>query len=116
MESPPSLIAPIDAFEMLDLRVGRITAAYPHPKARKPSYILTIDLGELGQKVSCAQLTEHYSPDDLIDRHVIAAVNLGTRRIGGIGSEVLILGVPDELNRVVLLSPERSVPLGGRVF
>ena len=109
-------IDPLDAFETLDLRVGRVTAAEPLAGAKKPAYKLTIDLGPLGVRGSSAQLTRLYRPEELIGRSVIAAVNLGARRIAGFASEVLVLGVPDAHGRVVLLSTERDVPLGGRVF
>ncbi|HSE65728.1 MAG TPA: tRNA-binding protein [Gemmatimonadales bacterium] len=105
-----------EAFQLLDLRVGRIIEAEPHPAARKPAYRLRIDFGSLGVKASSAQLTGLYSPDQLIGRQVIAAVNLGTRSIAGFQSEVLVLGLPDEQGRVVLLASERDVPLGGRVY
>jgi tRNA-binding protein len=75
-----------------------------------------IDFGPLGVKQSSAQITDLYRPEDLEGRLVVAAVNLGTRVIGGFPSEVLVLGVPDEAGRVVLLAPEREVPLGGKVF
>lgn len=108
---------PITAFQTLDLRVGRILEAAPNPKARKPSYILRVDLGpELGIKTSSAQVTALYSPETLIGRQVVAAVNLGSRNIAGVVSEVLVLGLPDPAGNVVLLAPEREVPLGGRVY
>jgi tRNA-binding protein len=105
-----------DAFQQLDLRVGQIVEAEPFPAARKPAYRLRIDFGPLGVKASSAQLTALYSPEDLIGRQVIAAINLGTRSIAGFQSEVLVLGLPDEQGRVVLLASERDVPLGGRVY
>ena len=107
---------PIDAFQLLDLRVGRIIGAEPHSTARKPAYRLRVDLGPLGVKNSSAQLTGLYAPENLLGRQVIAAVNLGSRSIAGFQSEVLVLGLPDEEGRVVLLAPEREVPLGGRVY
>jgi tRNA-binding protein len=85
-------------------------------KARKPAYRLWLDFGPLGQRTSSAQLCERYSAQDLTDRLVIAAVNLGSRRIAGFESQVLVLGVPDIAGHVVLLTPERDVPLGGRVY
>lgn len=105
-----------DAFTTLDLRVGRVVRCEPNTGARKPSFRLWIDFGPLGEKTSSAQLTELYTAHELIGRLVIAAVNLGTRRIAGFPSEVLVLGVPDEAGRVVLLQPERAVPPGGRVY
>lgn len=109
-------MTPQEAFAMLDLRAGRILRAEPNEKARKPAYKLWIDFGPLGVKTSSAQLTELYRPEDLEGRTVVAAVNLGTRRVAGFTSEVLVLGVPDGQGRVVLLTPERDVPPGGRVF
>jgi tRNA-binding protein len=107
---------PVTAFEILDVRVGRILRAEPNEKARKPAYKLWIDFGPLGEKTSSAQLTVHYTAEELAGRLVIAAVNLGTRRVAGFPSEVLVLGVPDEDGAVVLLSPDQGVPLGGRMF
>ena len=82
---------PTRSAETLDVRVGRILRAKPNEKARKPAYKLWIDFGELGTKMSSAQLTALYSVEDLIGRQVIAAVNLGTRRVAGFASEVLVL-------------------------
>jgi len=110
-------MTPLEAFDLLDLRAARIIRAENNDKARKPSYKLWVDCGgELGVKQSSAQLTDLYSIDDLVGRDVIAAVNLGERRIAGFNSEILVLGLPDEEGRVVLLQPQRDVPLGGRVF
>lgn len=105
-----------EAFEVLDLRVGRVTRAEPNERARKPSYKLWIDFGPLGERTSSAQLKALYRAEDLVGRLVIAAVNLGTRNIAGFLSEVLVLGVPSEKGEVVLLQVEREVPLGGRVY
>ena len=107
---------PVEAFETLDLRVGRILRAELHERARKPSYKLRIDFGTLGEKASSAQLRALYHPEDLVGRLVIAAVNLGARNVAGFTSEVLVLGLPDEAGDVVLLAVEREVPLGGRVY
>ncbi len=107
---------PLEAFETLDLRVGRILRAEPNDRARKPAYKLWIDFGPLGERSSSAQVRALYSADELVGRLVIAAVNLGTRNIAGFASEVLVLGLPDEQGEVVLLAAERDVPLGGRVY
>jgi tRNA-binding protein len=106
----------IEAFGLLDLRIGRIIRAEPNTRARKPSHKLWVDFGPLGEKTSSAQLSALYQPEDLIGRLVIAAVNLGARNIAGFTSEVLVLGVPSENGEVVLLGVEREVPLGGRVY
>ena len=105
-----------EAFATRDRRVGRIVRAEPNAGAHKPSYRLWLDFGPLGARTSSAQLTALYSAEQLVGRDVIAAMNLGSRRIAGFLSEVLVLGVPDEAGHVVLLQPERSVPLGGRVY
>ena len=107
---------PTDAFAALDLRVGRVLRAEPNAGARKPAYKLWIDFGELGVRQSSAQLAALYTPESLVGRLVVAAVNLGTRRVNGFASEVLILGLPDADGNVVLLTPERDVPPGGRVY
>ena len=108
---------PVEAIEILDLRVGRILKAEAHDKARKPAYRLWIDFGPLGIKTSSAQLRPVYpAASDLLGRLIIAEVNLGSRSIAGFLSEVLVLGAPDRNGGVVLLALERDVPLGGRVF
>ena len=106
----------VEAFETLDLRVGRIIRAESNTRARKPSYKLWIDFGALGEKTSSAQLTARYSIEDLHGRLVVAAVNLGERNIAGFMSQVLVLGVPDAEGETVLLAVEREVPPGGRVY
>ena len=105
-----------EAFQVLDLRVGRIVRAEPNSRARKPSYKLWIDFGPMGEKTSSAQLTARYRADELPGRLVVAAVNLGERNVAGFTSEVLVLGVPDEAGETVLLAVEREVPVGGRVY
>jgi tRNA-binding protein len=107
---------PLEAFDVLDLRVGRVVRAEPNDGARKPAYKLWIDFGPLGEKTSSAQLTALYAPEELAGRLVVAAVNLGTRTVNGFKSEVLVLGLPDADGRVALLAPDRDVPLGGRVY
>jgi len=106
-----------DEFERVDIRVGRIIDVQDFPEARKPAYKLRIDFGpELGVRKSSAQVTKHYIKGDLVNRLVVAVVNFPPRQIGPFMSEVLTLGVPDADGAVVLLTPERDVPLGGRMF
>lgn len=106
-----------DDFTKVDIRVGRIIQVEDFPQARKPAYKLRIDFGpELGVKRSSAQITDHYTKEELIDRQVIAVVNFLPKQIGPFLSEVLTLGVPDSEGRVVLLSPTQDVPLGGKMF
>ncbi len=106
-----------DDFEKVDVRVGRVVGAEPFPEARKPAIKLVVDFGEaIGEKRTSAQLTTHYAPEDLVGRQVVAVVNFPPKRIAGFKSEVLVLGVPDEAGEVVLLSTEREIPLGGKMF
>ena len=104
-------------FENVDIRVGRIVRAEIFPEARKPAYKLTVDFGgTLGVKRSSAQLTHRYRPEMLEGRLVLAVVNMPPRQIGPFVSEVLTLGVPDADGAVVLVVPERDVPIGARLF
>ena len=108
-------MATIDDFQKLELRVGRIVEAEVFPEARKPAYKLTIDFGPLGIKRSSAQITDHYSLDDLRGRLIIGVTNFPPRRIGPFVSEVLVLGASDAADRIVLLNVEREVPLGAPI-
>ena len=106
------------AFLLWRERPGKWTVrtAEAFPEARKPAFKLTIDFGpELGVRRSSAQITKHYTPAQLVGRQVIAAVNLGTRRIAGFESEVLVLGAVPEAGDVVLLHPDHAVPDGTRI-
>ena len=104
-------------FERVDVRVGRVIEVEEFPAARKPAYKLRIDFGPgIGVKKSSAQATKHYTRDQLLDRLVVAVVNFPPKQIGPYLSEVLTLGVPDGDGGVVLLMPDRDVPLGGRMF
>ncbi len=115
----PAPAAPIafDDFMKVDVRVGQVLTADPFPEARKPAYKLTIDFGpEVGVKTSSAQITTHYTRDDLVGRKVAAVVNFPPRRIGPFMSEVLTLGFPDAAGEVVLVGVDREVEIGGRLF
>lgn len=105
-----------DDFSRVEMRAGRIERAEPFPEARNPAYRLWIDFGELGVKRSSAQVTAHYSAEELVGRMVVAVTNFPPKQIANFMSEVLVLGVPSERGEVVLLSPERDVPVGGRVY
>ncbi len=103
-------------FEKVDVRVGRIVTVEDFPQARKPAYKLSIDFGpEIGIKRSSAQVT-NYSKEELLGKLVMGVVNFPPRQIGAFFSEVLTLGVPDSNGDVILLSPTKEVPLGGRMF
>lgn len=106
-----------DDFAKVDIRVGRIVRAEPYPEARKPAFKLWVDFGpEIGEKRSSAQITKHYTVEGLIGRLVMGVVNFPPRQIGKVMSEVLVLGVPDAEGEVILLSPDKEAPLGGRMF
>ncbi len=114
--SDPSSITPAE-FDRLDIRVGTITDAQPFPEARQPAFQLWVDFGpELGIRRSSARITRHYTPDQLIGRQVMAVVNLPTRQVGPVPSQVLVLGVPDEVGDVVLLRPDFPVAPGARMY
>ena len=105
-----------DEFLNVDIRVGTVLRAEPYPEARKPAIKLWIDFGdEIGERKTSAQITDHYTPDALIGRQVMAVVNFPPRQIGKFMSEVLVLGTPDADGGIVLLSPDQSVPNGARM-
>lgn len=105
-----------DDFFRIEMRVGTVLEAEPFPEARQPSIKLLIDFGqEIGQRRSSAQLTRRYTPEQLMGRQVVAAINLGTRRIAGFPSEVLVLGGVPEAGDVVLLRTDDEVPNGTRI-
>ena len=109
-------MATIDDFDVIDMRVGRILRVEDFPEAHKPAWKLLVAFGpEIGEKRSSAQIA-HYSREELEGRLVLAVVNFPPRQIGPVLSEVLVLGVPDEDGRVILLRPDDEVPVGGRVF
>ena len=104
-----------DDFEKIDIRAGTILEVNDFPNARKPSYQLSIDFGELGIKRSSAQITALYKKDELIGRQVIAVVNFPPKQIANFFSECLVLGVYNENNEVVLLTPSLMVHNGGKI-
>ena len=106
-----------DDFLKLDIRVGTVVKAEPYPEARRPAIKVWVDFGaELGVRKASAQVTAHYTIEDLIGRQVAAVVNFPPKQIGKFMSEILVLGVPDAGGEIVLLGPERRVPDGGRMY
>lgn len=104
-------------FERVELRAGSILAAEPFPQARKPAYKLTIDFGpEIGVRRSSAQITRHYTPQDLVGTQVVAVLNFPPKQIGPFVSECLVTGFADAEGAVVLARPERPVPNGTKLF
>lgn len=99
-------------FAKVDIRVGRIVSVEDFPQARKPAWKLRIDFGPLGERTSSAQITKHYGKDDLVGRLVLAVVNFPPRQIANFFSEVLTLGIDVAPGDVVLVHPDRDVPLG----
>lgn len=110
-------MALIEDFQKLDIRVGKIIEIQDFPEAKHPSYKLKIDMGkEIGIKKSCAQLVKNYSKENLKNKLILCVVNFPPKKIANETSEVLTLGVPDENNNCVLIEPERTVPLAGKLY
>ncbi|MBQ9249344.1 MAG: tRNA-binding protein [Oscillospiraceae bacterium] len=108
-------MAVFDDFMKLDIRVGTIVGAKNFEKARKPAYQLEVDFGEeLGVKRSSAQITDHYSAEELIGKQVLAVVNFPPRQIANFFSEVLVLGTYSE-GGVVLITPDKPVKNGDKL-
>jgi tRNA-binding protein len=109
------MMVTFEDFYKIDVRVGRIIEVLDFKEVRNPSYKIKIDFGELGVKVSSAQITKLYSKENLFNRQIVAVVNFPPKRIAGFKSEVLILGVMKEDGEVILLQPERDAPLGYKI-
>ena len=104
-------------FAKVELRVGRVLQAEVFKEARKPAYKLLVDFGpELGQRKSSAQITVHYTPEELVGRLVVAVVNFPKKQIGPLMSECLVTGFHDADGAVALCVPDRDVPLGTRLL
>ena len=105
-----------DDFMKVDIRVGRVIRAEPFPEARKPAIKMWIDFGaEIGERKTSAQITAHYTPQDLVGRQVMGVVNFPPRQIGRFMSEVLVLGAHDPEGSVILIAPDQEAPIGERL-
>ena len=106
-----------DDFLKVDIRVGTIVRAEPYPEARSPSYKLYVDFGpEIGERKTSAQVTAHYTLEELVGKQIAAVINFPAKQIGKFMSEILVLGFPDDTGGVVLIEPNRRVEDGGRLF
>jgi tRNA-binding protein len=104
-------------FARVDMRVGTVIRAELYPEARKPAIKVWVDFGtDIGERKTSAQLTRHYTPETLVGRQVAAVVNFPAKQIGKFMSEILVLGFPDADGEVVLVTPDQSIPNGGRLF
>ena len=113
-KAPPEIS--FDDFLKVDIRIGTVVEAEPFPEARKPAIKLRIDFGpDVGVKKSSAQITDHYTPEALVGRQVLAVVNFPPRQIGPFMSEVLTLGFPDDGGKIVLAGVDRALPDGARL-
>jgi tRNA-binding protein len=103
-------------FLKTDIRVGKIVKAEEFPQARNPSYKLYINFGsDIGERKTSAQITHNYTLNELENKLIAAVVNFPPKQIGPFMSEVLVLGFPDENGHVTLISPDKDIPLGGRL-
>ena len=103
-------------FTALDIRAGTVIRAEPFPEARRPAIKLWVDFGPaIGERKSSAQITDRYTPEDLVGQRVMAVVNFAPRQIGPFMSEILVLGFPDAEGAIMLARPEDGVPDGARL-
>ena len=106
-----------EQFAQVELRVGAVTRADIFPEAKKPAYKLWVDFGtDFGIKQTSVQITVHYKPEDLIGKQVVGCLNLGEKKIAGFPSQFLCTGFPDAEGAVVLISPDKPVPNGAKLF
>lgn len=102
-------------FERVELRVGTILEVLDFPDARKPAFKIKANFGEYGIKWSSAQITKHYTKDELVGRQIIGVVNFPKKQIGKFMSEFLVTGFADENGDIILASVEKPVPDGAKL-
>lgn len=107
---------PYEQFSSVELRVGTVVRAETFPKARKPAYKIWADFGPFGVKQTSAQITVHYTPESLIGKQIIGCINLGEKNIAGFVSQFLCTGFPDANGDIILVSPEKPVPNGAKLY
>ncbi|RKZ36441.1 MAG: tRNA-binding protein [Gammaproteobacteria bacterium] len=105
----------VEDFQRVDMRVGTVLSAELNPKARVSAYVLRIDFGELGKRISSAQITDNYSAEELVGRQIVAVANFPPKRVAGVRSEVLVLGAVTETKGVLLLESMGPVENGTRI-
>ena len=105
-----------DDFEKVDLRVGTVLEALEFPEARRPAYKLRVDFGELGIKTSSAQITKHYTLDELLGKQIVGVINFPKKQIGKFMSEFLVTGFADENGDIVLTVVDKKVPNGSKLI
>ena len=103
-------------FEKIEIRTGTIVSAEPFPEARKPAVKMVIDFGDFGSRKSSAQITDHYQPEELVGKQVVAVVNFPPRQVANFMSECLVLGAVNASGQVVLLHPDMPVENGLRIL
>ena len=103
-------------FKRVELRVGTVVAVEQFPEAKRPAYKLTIDFGEFGIKRSSAQITVHYTAEQLVGKQVVAVINFPKKQVANFMSEVLVTGFADASGAIVLVQPERTVPNGAKLI
>jgi tRNA-binding protein len=103
-------------FEKVELRVGTILEVLDFPEARKPAYIVKVDFGEFGVKRSSAQITKHYTKEELVGRQIVGVLNFPEKQIGKLMSQFLVTGFADENGDIVLTALSSLVPNGSKMI
>ena len=103
-------------FEKVELRTGTILEVFDYPEARKPAYKVKVDFGEFGIKMSSAQITKHYTKEELVGRQIVGVINFPKKQIGKFMSEFLVTGFADENGDIVLAAVAAQVPNGSKLI